>query len=143
MKRSCAGAASILLAICTVCHANTEAFEHSRRMLQLADIDISPATANATDDCCAQLNAIGFSSNLPVVIIDSSGDEVLHKVWMNSRICTCGAENDFDGPAEIAGRGSSSANFAKKSYKLKLRRPEGGKWEFPFLDMPEHNHWIL
>lgn len=85
--------------------------------------------------CCQLLKDIGFQSNLPIVILKSSS-EILHKVDQDIRLCTCsnGAGfEDYDGPADAAGRGSTSANFAKKSFKVKLKKEDGSKEKFAFL----------
>lgn len=74
--------------------------------------------ASTNNDCCAKLAAINFQSNLPVVIIDSLGAPVAHKVDTKVEVCTCrpaGASyQDYSGLAIAAGRGTSSANFTKK-----------------------------
>ncbi|KAH7616560.1 hypothetical protein Ndes2526B_g08649 [Nannochloris sp. 'desiccata'] len=97
--------------------------------------------------CCSRLEAIGFSSPLPVVIFDSSGQLIPHKVDTEITLCTCSPQDsniqDYSGPARAAGRGSSSAKFDKKSYKLKTLGPDGNGLDFPLLGMPEDDDWIL
>ncbi len=113
---------------------------HLRRFLQTPSAETS-----SSGDCCAALAAIGFSSSLPVVVL-TSNKTIPHKVDTPVQVCTCnnGADfKDYSGPASAAGRGSSSAFNAKKSYKVELKGPDGKGVDFPFLGMPEHDDWIL
>jgi hypothetical protein len=105
-------------------------------------------TTNATNgDCCARLQAIGFNSPLPVIILDSVGQNIPHKEDVKINICTCSPQNlnfqDYSGPADAAGRGTSSANFTKKSYKFKTLGADGKPVKFPIFGMPEDDDWIL
>jgi hypothetical protein len=106
----------------------------------------APAGAQTSGGCCAQLASIAFSSDLPVVII-TAPLTIQHKVKQDVELCTCanGASfEDYNGFATAAGRGSSSANFAKKSYRLELQKPGGaGKDKFELLGMPKDDDWIL
>jgi hypothetical protein len=97
---------------------------------------------SSKSSCCAKLDAINFSSNLPVIIIESiSGTEILYDEYQEVALCTCtpaglAAEKDiedYDGRAEIAGRGNSSADFEKTQFKIKLQDANGEKKNFPFL----------
>lgn len=104
-------------------------------------------STNSPGDCCARLEAIGFKSSLLVIILDSAGKPIPHHVDTKINLCTCSPQNlnfqDYNGPAEAAGRGSSSANFTKKSYKFKTLGADGKGTDFPFLGMPEDDDWIL
>jgi len=97
--------------------------------------------------CCSKLDAIGFSSPVPVVILDSSGQDIPHKVDTEITLCTCSPQNsniqDYSGPVRAAGRGSSSAFFDKKSYKFKTLGADGKGTDVPILEMPEDDDWIL
>ena len=87
------------------------------------------------DSCCQQLEEIGFESTLPVVILKAP-TEIKHKVDQDIEICTCGNGanfEDYSGPARAAGRGSSSAFFEKKSFKIELKENDGTKQNFAFL----------
>lgn len=106
-------------------------------------LDTQPAPESS---CCARLAAIGFSSALPVVILDTGGAKIPYKVDTPVQLCTCspgGEYPDYSGPAEAAGRGSSSANFAKKSFKVKTLGPDGRGADVPLLGMPADEDWIL
>ncbi|KAG7672818.1 hypothetical protein KSW81_001763 [Nannochloris sp. 'desiccata'] len=103
------------------------------------------STSNA-GDCCARLEAIGFNSTLPVVLLDSSGQLIPHHVNTFITLCTCSKNSsiqDFYGPARAAGRGSSSAKFDKKSFKFRTLGEDGKGIDFPILGMPEEEDWIL
>jgi hypothetical protein len=50
----------------------------------------APATAPGGGDCCQQLAALGFSSNLPVVVLDTGGKQLEVKgEEVPVRMCTC------------------------------------------------------
>lgn len=105
-----------------------------------------------TSPCCAKLESIGFSSNLPVVIIESvSGTEILHDEYQEVNLCSCtpaalaadkGIE-DYEGKAEVAGRGNSSADFEKTQFKIKLRDEKGDKVDHPFMGFDSERKFIL
>ena len=101
------------LAALLLCSAAQAAGSSSRR---LAAAPPAPGQ-NATGDCCARLAAIGFKSELPVVVVDSAGQAIPHHVDTPVQLCTCNSGQpfkDYAGPAIAAGRGTSSANFTKK-----------------------------
>lgn len=69
-----------------------------RRLAQAAAAPASPAPAAPATPapaaegsaCCEQLAAIGFSSNLPVVVLDTSGQPLVTKgLDVPIRMCTC------------------------------------------------------
>ncbi len=109
-------------------------------------------TTATKSSCCAKLDAINFSSTLPVVIVESiSGTEILYDEYQEVNLCTCtpaglAAEKDiedYDGRAEIAGRGNSSADFEKTQFKIKLQDENGEKVNFPFLGFDKERKFIL
>ena len=119
---------------------------HAATARQLLQQSNATTSDNATE-CCAALAAIGFSSTLPVVVINTAGKPIPHKVDTRVQVCTCsagGGIDDYSGAATAAGRGTSSSNNTKKSYKLELLTDDGGgKRSFPLLGMPEDADWIL
>lgn len=64
--------------------------------------------------CCAELTAAGFQSNLPVVVIDTHGQDLVGKTKINATLCTCGAASlpggDYDGPIVVGHRGGSNTS---------------------------------
>ena len=59
--------------------------------------------------CCAKLTAAKFSSNIPVLVLDTDGQALVGRNKTNATLCTCGAGNlpggDYDGPVSIHYRG--------------------------------------
>ncbi|GAB4816688.1 hypothetical protein N2152v2_003734 [Parachlorella kessleri] len=51
--------------------------------------------------------------------------------------------SDYEGLAAAAVRGTTSANFTKKSFAVDLKMPDGSARTFPLLGMPEDDEWIL
>jgi len=103
--------------------------------------------ADDAGECCAALQAIGFSSNLPVIIIESiSGTAIEYKVDQEVKLCTCSPpgsnSTDYKGYAEAAGRGNSSKDFVKTQYKLELHDSDGEGVDFKFLGFPKEEDFI-
>lgn len=108
------------------------------------------ASSSNDSQCCSHLQSIGFSSPVPVVIIDSSGQDIPYHKDTDVKLCTCTPPDaigmnikDYDGVAQAAVRGTSSANFTKKSFKIQLMDGAGSSTKFPFLGMPKDDDWIL
>ncbi|EFN58239.1 hypothetical protein CHLNCDRAFT_142143 [Chlorella variabilis] len=136
-------AAACLAIACLLATPCTAAGGPKRLLLQALVPAVAPlpppaseAAAPATGSCCQQLAAIGFSSNLPIVVLDTAGKKLEQKnVDVPLQLCTCS-------PA--------SASATKKSFDVKLLK-EGGKKnatgtqknEFPFLGMPADSDWVL
>jgi hypothetical protein len=97
----------------------------------------------------------GFSSPLPVIVIDSFGagtlvkDEIDHPSWLFSYAARGGTQPVFGASPEVVSplttsvRGSSSANFPKKGYNVKFTDPAGNKREQALFDLPAHEKWAL
>ena len=107
-----------------------------------------PTSMAATPTCCARLDAIGFSSNLPVVIIDSvSGTTIEYHEDQQVRFCTCSPADmgveDYEGYASAAGRGNSSKDFNKTQYKIELQDENGKGIDFGLLGLPEEEDFIF
>lgn len=104
--------------------------------------------------CRVPAQTSDFSSNLPLVYINTGGAEIpddpkidaeMGIVWNGpGQTNPSGAEfNHFHGRIAIEIRGSSSQMFPKKSYGFELRDAQGQDMDFPLLDMPEEEDWIL
>ncbi len=87
-----------------------------------------------------------------MVIIESlAGAEILHGEYQVANLCSCtppelAAEKgieDYEGKAEVAGRGNSSADFEKTQFKMKLQDENGDKLKFPFLGFDSERRFIL
>ncbi|KAK2077250.1 hypothetical protein QBZ16_004884 [Prototheca wickerhamii] len=100
------------------------------------------------ETCCEALAAIGFTSELPVFILDTLGHNVTTKgknvdvAW-----CTCPMGNKAykaqNGTAVASVHGNSSAKFAKKSFNFKTTHPDGSKDSKSLLGMPKESKWVL
>jgi hypothetical protein len=96
-----------------------------------------------------------FTSRLPVLVLDSMGtgplekDGTDHPSWLYSYPAQANGSPTFrPAPSLVTSlttsvRGSSSAEFPKKSYTLKLAGPDGGSGEQALLDLPAHTKWAL
>ena len=92
-------------------------------------------------------------SNLPVVIIDTFGEEIVNDSRIIAHMGIINNEtginhmgdpfNGYDGQISIEIRGSSSQSFPKKQYALETQDSEGENLNVPILGMPEENDWIL
>lgn len=96
----------------------------------------------------------GFTSNLPLVIINTNGQEInnQNKITAEMGIIDNGLGeenhqndpyNDYDGFIGIEIRGQSSQMFPKKSYAVETRDEAGDNLNVPLLGMPEENDWVL
>lgn len=102
-------------------------------------------------DCCSALEKIQFSSNLPVVIIESlSGTTIQYDEWQQVKFCTCTPPElagdviqDYNGYAKAAGRGNSSKDFKKTQFKIELQDENGESTDFELLGFPEEEDFIF
>lgn len=101
-----------------------------------------------------EMNPGVFSSYLPLVLINTEGQEIPDdpKITAQMGIIDNGpgnintiddAPNDFDGLIGIEIRGESSQMFPKKSYGFETRDELGENLNVPLLGMPAENDWIL
>lgn len=102
-------------------------------------------------ECCAALEKINFSSNLPVVIIESlSGTTIEYDAWQQVKFCTCtppevagDSIEDYNGYAKAAGRGNSSKDFKKTQFKVELQDENGDGADFELLGFPKEEDFIF
>lgn len=97
----------------------------------------------------------GFSSQLPVVVIDSLGsgelvkDGIDHPSWLYLYEGRGNGTPSFNSapqtvsPLTSTVRGSSSADFPKRGYNLKFTDDKGGKRAQALLDLPAYEKWAL
>ena len=98
-------------------------------------------------ECCRKLEAIGFRSELPVVIIDAAR-KVPDEPKVPVQLCTCGAEGspekDYKGQAGAETRGNSSQRqHKKKSMLIELKDETGEDREFKLLGLPKEEDFVL
>ncbi len=94
-----------------------------------------------------------FNSNLPLLVINTYGGSI-SRGWRNpacltviptsgGRASLCGAI-EFQGRIGIESRGSSSAQFPKKSLRMELDdETTGANQDFPLLGLPADSDWVL
>lgn len=95
-----------------------------------------------------------ISSNLPIVVINTFGQEIPDsvKIMVRMGIIWNGDENrnyitdpfnHYDGYVGIEVRGSSSKMFPKKSYAVETRDSLGNDRSVPLLGLPAEEDWIF
>jgi CotH kinase protein/Chitobiase/beta-hexosaminidase C-terminal domain/Fn3 associated len=93
-----------------------------------------------------------FSSNLPLVILNTLGKDVPHrtKVLVSTRFIetvngrnTLAGAADFDGRGLINVRGNTSLRYPKHSYHLKTKDEAGNPLKVSILGFPKESDWVL
>ena len=93
-------------------------------------------------------------SKFPIVIIDTQGNEIKDTPRVEAHMGIIfhenGARNSiqddydhYDGKIGIEYRGSSSASYPKKQYRLETIHDDGSNNNVSLLGMPKENDWIL
>ena len=100
-------------------------------------------------------NLTNFSSQLPVLVIDSLGsgalvqDDIDHPSWLYVYSPPAGNAPTFNAtpglisPMTATVRGASSALFPKKGYNIGFSDATGGDRSLGILDMPSNQKWAL
>ena len=93
------------------------------------------------------------SSNLPIVVINTSGQTIqdnarivsqmgiIHNAPLRNNLSD--PFNNYNGNISIELRGSSSQSFPKKSYSIETQDILGGNNNVSLVDMPAENDWVL
>lgn len=96
-----------------------------------------------------------FSSKLPLLVLDTMGtgplvkDGIDHPSWLFAYDAQPGGQPSFGNAPSFTSslttsvRGSSSAEFPKKSYTLSLTDDDGSSSDQPLLNLPANNKWAL
>ena len=95
-----------------------------------------------------------FSSNLPLLLIDTDGQAILDEPRIEAHLgiidngpgelnYLTDPFNGYDGKIAIETKGSSSLMFPKKNYAFETQDAEGNNNNVPLLGMPEENDWVL
>ncbi len=93
-----------------------------------------------------------FTSNLPIVILNTFGKEILREPKVKSSVrfidekngqSAIVAEPDFDGRGDLNLRGHSSLRYLKRSFSLKTRDDAGQSRSVSILGFPEDSDWVL
>ncbi len=97
-------------------------------------------------------NLANFSSNLPLVIISTFGQEIPRepKTPASIRVIDCGKGRatlsgpaDFDGRALVNIRGHTSLRYPKRSYLVKTRDAGNNPFKASILGFPKESDWVL
>ena len=94
------------------------------------------------------------SSNLPIIIIDTSGRDIpdAPRISAHMGIIFNGSGNrnhitdsfnNYDGPITIELRGSSSLNYPKQQYRFETKDNEGNDKNVSLLGLPRENDWVF
>ncbi|GMH44086.1 hypothetical protein BSKO_12020 [Bryopsis sp. KO-2023] len=96
-------------------------------------------------DCCQRLQSIGFSSGLPVIVVDTWGQSIPDEPKIDASMCTCSPiGGNYDGKIGIEIRGSTSArDFNKKSFAVETREENGKDRKVDLFGMPSDSDWVL
>lgn len=94
-----------------------------------------------------------FSTNLPLILIDTEGQTIPDEPKINARMKIIYREgeqnsltdsaNVYDGWIGIERRGSSSYNYPQRPYALETRNDTMGNLNVSLLGMPKENDWVL
>ncbi len=96
----------------------------------------------------------GFSSNLPIVVIETNGATIIEDTKINAHMgiiyndngdtnYSDGEYNHYDGTIGIEIRGNSTADFDKKPYNIETRDSVGDNLNVKLLGMHKENDWVL
>ena len=100
----------------------------------------------------AEEDLVGFSSNLPLVILNTFGQQIPHGEKANSSArfidtkrgrSTLFSAPDFDGRGDINVRGHTSLRYPKHSFHLKTKDEAQQPLKASILGFPKDSGWIL
>jgi len=94
------------------------------------------------------------SSNLPVIIIDTGGLEIVDAPRISARMSAIDngpgernritdPANDYDGRIAIELRGSATGGYPKRQYRFETQDEGGDNLNISLLGLPVENDWIL
>lgn len=110
-----------------------------------------PSAPNSAHYVVTDEELAAFSSNVPIVIIQTSKN-VVDSIFTEGNlfvIDAVGGRSVVSGPVDFAGfagfktRGSSSGGRTKKSMRLEIRNQESEDKDVSILDLPAGSDWIL
>jgi len=94
----------------------------------------------------------GFTSNLPLVVVDLLTNEVSRQRRIPVSVAIIDTRNGrsslqgpaaYSGPAALWSRGSSSRMRPKRPYRLEVQTANGEDLKVPLLGLPKESDWIL
>ena len=136
---------SIILAIATGC--TTDTTQQPNQPSKISNL-------KRTDTDRKQERTEAFTSNLPIVIIDTSGnwirDEPKIPAQMKIIYDESGGRNtlnsqhiNFEGKIGIELRGKTSLGFPKKQYGVEIQDDQGNDKDASLLQLPAESDWVL
>ncbi|MDO4340363.1 MAG: CotH kinase family protein [Eubacteriales bacterium] len=95
-----------------------------------------------------------FSTHLPLVLIDTQGNEIIQEETVDCKISIIDNEDSYNYPedtpqvdtwATIRIRGNSSSRFDKKQYRITFVEEKGSDKEadYPVMGMKAESDWVL
>ena len=96
--------------------------------------------------------AVSFNSNLPLLIINTSGRGIAQEARTLATVTTIEplrgrasitTTPDFQGNCQVEVRGQSSTGFPKLAYTLEVNDSNGNDLEVPLLGLPSESDWVL
>ncbi len=123
-------------------------------LLGLCCFHFHPLMAETKDQRAAQHHVEFKSSNLPIIIIHTNGQQIIDERRIRARMQVIyhgnGQRNnlsdpadDYDGWIAIELRGSASMAYPKKSYRLETQDSNGENLNVSLIGMPAENDWVL
>jgi hypothetical protein len=117
---------------------------------------ITSATARTTNGKYdfTRIDAEGFSSNLPILVIDTHGQRIVdpYRIEADMGIIYNGIGarnfltdpyNEYNGKIGIELRGSSALQFPKQPYRIETHDSLGQNFNVSLLGMAEDNDWVM
>jgi hypothetical protein len=116
------------------------------------DPNLAPSPTATQTYTMLDESAVGFSSNLPLVIISAFGQRIQHEtpVPISTRFIRLTGQRssllgpaDYEGRGEIKRRGYSSLRFPKQSFTLKTVDGSSEKVKAGLFGLPADSDWVL
>lgn len=116
------------------------------------EAEIAPSVTVARTYTMLDSNLDGFTSNLPLVVINAFGQPIIKAESIDASLTvvdTGGARSSlpatshFEGRCEIKLRGYSSLRNPKRSFTVKTRNDSGEALDAPILGFPPESDWVL
>src|SRR5688572_22474290 len=114
---------------------------------------LAPSTAVTHTYTMLGEDLLNFSSNLPLVVIDTFNQSIgyyqeylpasFRFIDLTGNRSSLLGMADFDGRADLKRRGFSSLRFPKMSFTLKTRDDDGEKVKAPLFGLPSDSDWVL
>ena len=119
-----------------------------------SELDAVPSAVTAANYILLDSSVTNFSSNLPLVIIDTLGQTIpdgtkipVYAIFIDTNTPSgrtmLTSSNDYLGQVGIALHGSSSLGFPKKTFAIELDNENGQSVDAELLGQPAGSDWLL